>query len=207
MSKKRLDRKIIDQIVKLRETGHSLPEIRKAVQKGNATVFKYIQGISVLPEYRAILKAKQGGSKERSKKQWIEAEKRSKESFDKLSQREKILILVSLYWAEGNKKDLNMINSDPEMIRIFIECLESIGIMRSNLTCSLRIYSDMDQKEIVNYWMNHLGINRGQIGTIEILTGKEKGKLEFGMCRIRVKKGAPSLKFITSIINRIKEIV
>jgi hypothetical protein len=207
MSKKKLNQKIIDQIVNLRKTGHSIPEIRKATSKGSATIFKYIQGVSVLPEYQNVLKSKQGGSKERSRKNWINAREASEKLVNVLTSKEKILILASLYWAEGNKKDFNIINSDPELIRVAVECLEDVGVNKDELSFSLRLYADLNRDEATAYWVSHLGIKKVQIVGVEIIEGKEKGKLIFGMCRVRIKKGGHHFKFIMSVIDRIKKIV
>lgn len=82
-----------------------------------------------------------------------------------------------------------------------------MGVPRSELSFSLRVYADLKRDEVVNYWIKQLNITRAHISSVETIYGKEKGKLKFGMCRVRIKKGAKYFKFIMSIINRIKEVV
>lgn len=42
----------IKRIRLLRQKGYSLPEIKKEVRVGYGSVFRYIQGVEILPEYR-----------------------------------------------------------------------------------------------------------------------------------------------------------
>lgn len=196
---------LIQKIVQLRKTGHSLPEIRKITGKGNSTVFKYIQGVKVLPKYQAILKAKQGGSLERSRKNWDEAVVQARSLINCLTERDRLLILTCLYWGEGTKKgELSLNNSDPALIKVFAECLNTIGVKRDDLRITLRIYEDINKESAIEFWANLLGIPRSKILGVNLLVGKKKGRLKYGMCRIRVTKGAPHFKLIMSMIDLIK---
>ena len=78
MPKLRIGNDIVRKIIKLRETGHSLPEIRHITGIGNSTAFKYIKNVRVLPQYESLLRAKQGGSIARSKRKWAEASKEAR---------------------------------------------------------------------------------------------------------------------------------
>src|SRR3989344_5497463 len=106
----------IEEIKKLRETGHSLPE------------------------YHEIWKIKRGGSKARSAKLWSEAKVRASELIGPIGFKERLLILSSLYWGEGNKAELNLINSDPNLVRVIVMCLKDLGIQQNELKISLRLF-------------------------------------------------------------------
>lgn len=194
----------IEKMIFLRQTGHSLPEIRKIISRGNATIFRYVGKVSVLPEYADVLKSKQGGSKARARKNWDLSQEKAKKFLNHLSSKDKILILAALYWGEGTKKELNIINSDPEFLRIFVECLTEIGVTRDMLRVTLRIYEDMSEVESRLYWAQILGISEKSILSVNILKGRKDGKLKYGMCRIRVTKGATYFKLIMSMIELIK---
>ena len=202
---KRLNNVEIEYIIKLRQTGHSLPEIRKLTNRGNATIHRYIQEVAVLPKYIQILKDKQGGSKVRSFKKWQDSELNAKNLIGNIKNRDLLFILSCLYWGEGNKKELNLVNSDPDLIRIFIKCLEEIGIQKEDLRITLRVYSDLDKDVVRKYWANLLKIPLNQILNVNVLYGKKEGKLKYGMCRVRVTKSEYYFKLIMSLIKEIKK--
>jgi hypothetical protein len=202
--KPRIKREEITRIIYLRKTGHSIPEICKITQKGNSTVFKYIQKVSVSPKYRSLLKSKQGGSINRSKNEWINAVIRAKKLIGNLEQRDKLLILACLYWGEGNKTELNLNNSDPALIKVFVDCLHLIGIEKSDLRITIRIYEDINREEAIKFWANLLKIHKNRILGVNILKGKKIGKLKYGMCRVRVSKGGTYFKLMMSMIDLIK---
>ncbi len=204
MPKLRISEKEIKQIISLRRTGHSLPEIQKIVKRGNSTVFKYIQGVLVLPKYRQILKDKQGGSKEKSRKDWKAASKKAKDIFGEVDSKTKLVILTCLYWGEGNKTELNLNNSDPALIKTFVQCLYGIGVKKSDLRITLRLFEDIKIEEAKLFWANLLDIKVNEILGINIIHGKKVGKLKYGMCRVRVTKGGPHFKLIMSMIDLIK---
>ena len=203
MSKK-IDKKDIDKIIQLRRYGYSLSEIRKAVGKGNATVSKYVQGVEILPKYYNIWKIKQGGSKLRAEQEWLRANKTAGQIVNSLNKKERLLIAACLYWGEGSKKELNLINTDPELIKVFIECLKELGITKDKLRITIRIYEDINEEKAVAYWSKITGIHKSKILNINIVKGGKSGKLKYGMCRVRVVKSAPYFKLIKSIINLVK---
>ena len=114
------------------------------------------------------------------------------------------LILACLYWGEGNKRELNLINGDPNLIKVFIMCLESLGVMKDQMKFTLRIFEDMNKEEAVRYWAKVINISKIKITNVNVLSRKKKEKLVNGMCRVRVTKGAPYFKLIMSMINLIK---
>src|SRR3989344_6956028 len=113
MPKPSLSEKEISTIISLRNTGHTLYEIKNLTKRANGTIWKYIRDVSVLPKYQDIWKAKKGGSRARSDRDWKEAEVRASGIVRDIGLRDKMLIISCLYWGEGNKMELNLINSDP----------------------------------------------------------------------------------------------
>jgi len=204
MPKPRLPAKEVSRIRKLRETGHTLSEIRTIVKRANGTIWKYTQGVSILPRYRKIWKIKRGGSKAKSTRDWEEAKARALPIIQKLGFKERMLVLSCLYWGEGNKAELNLINSDPILVRTFLRCLKDLGIRNEELKVSLRLFPRISKKKAISFWSRTLSLPRGTIRKIDVVSGKKKGKLKYGMCRVRVKKGGKYFKLIISMINLIK---
>lgn len=194
------DKDQIRKIVKLRSHGYSLPEISKITGISKSTTFKYIRGIPILPEYISKWLEKRGGSKKRKLLKEQEALKEGKRLVGKLSRKELYIFLTALYWCEGNKKDFSLTNTDPYLIRVFIEGLRDIfHVSNDKIRVSIRIYEDLDREQCMNYWSQVVGISRDSIASVNVLSGKKKGKLEYGMCRIRVLKGGDLLKKINGI--------
>lgn len=204
MNGKKVTREDIERIISLRQTGHSLPEIRRIVKRGNSTIFNYIKNVEILPRYQSILKAKQGGSTTRMIRERKNAEEKANTLIPLLGKTEKLLIAACLYWGEGTKKDFNLSNTDPDLIKVFITCLEEMGITKKDLRVTVRVYEDLDKKRAISHWAKMVGIAPRQILNVNVLKGKKKGKLKYGMCRLRVTKGAPHLKLIHGIIQTIK---
>ncbi len=205
MKRKALTKEEIKRIVFLRQRGYSLPEIRRITGHSGSTVFKYIRGVKILPEFEEIWKNKRKTSIARSIQKWQEAQQRARKIIGKLTRKEKILITASLYWAEGAKSDLSFLNSDPALIKVFLEGLKELGIKKDKLKVSLRIYEDLNREEVLNFWAKVIGISEDKINSINILKGRKKGKLKYGMCRIRVSKGGDLLKLLHSLADVIKE--
>lgn len=204
MRGKTVTEKEIGIMIRLRQTGHSLPEICRMTLRGSATVFRHVKNVKVLPEYVEILKSKQGGSKVRAQKEWAVSLKKAQKILNEINSKDKLLILAALYWGEGTKRELNIINSDPELLRVFVECLAEIGVTRDMLRTSIRIYEDMSEIKVRQYWSRVLNISEKSILGTEILKGKKYGKLEYGMCRIRITKSAPHFKLVMSMIELMK---
>ena len=207
MEKRRLKPETIQEIERLRKKGFSLPEISNTVKIPKTTVFRYTRGVNILPKYKKNWKIKRGGSRKRKLKGEKQALKEARGLINDLSYKEKILFLAALYWAEGGKKDFSISNTDPDLIRVFVKGLGDVfSIEKDRLRISIRLYEDLDKEECLSYWSDITGVPREKFVNINMLPGKKKGKLKYGMCRIRVSKGGDLLKKIKAInkmvINR-----
>ena len=192
------------KIVTLRQKGYSLPEIAKLLKIGKASAFRYTQGVSILPEHMKEWHDKQGGSVNRMKIKKKKAEERAKKTIIALTNNEKMLFLSALYWGEGGKTDFNFINTDPELIKVFIYGLQKIfGISKDRFRISIRIYEDLDKNKCLKYWSKITGIPIRKFVNVNILKGKKAGKLSYGMCRVRITKGGDMLKYIKALYRRV----
>lgn len=204
MKGRKINRWEIKRIIKLRERGHSLPEIIRITKRGSSTVFKYIKDVKILPQYHKIWREKQGGSKRRMLQEWNKAKTKAQNIIPSLNKKERIIVASCLYWGEGTKSDFSLSNTDAGLIKTFVRCLKVFGINKKDLRVTVRIYSDLNRNKAKKYWAKIIGIPRKQILNVNVLQGKKSGKLKYGMCRIRITKGGPYLKLIKSIIELIK---
>ncbi len=208
MPKKTLTTEQISRITNLRQTGHSLPEIKRITKHSNASVFKYIQGVKVFPEYADILRSKQGGSRERARKHWSEAKDKAKKLIGNVSDRDRLIFTAGLYWGEGAKNNtFSLINGDPYLVKSFINTLVATGIKKQDIRLNIRIFSNMDKETITTFWLDFLGMDRKSVGWFEIVPASEKRKLIHGMCRVTVTRGAPHFKLMMSVIDFMKSFV
>lgn len=204
MRGQKINNQKIKQIIKLREKGHSLPEIMKITKRGSSTVFKYIKNVKILPQYYKIWRYKQGGSRRRMLEEWKKAKAKARNIISSLSKKEKMIIAACLYWGEGTKNDFGLSNTDAELIKTFVNFLKEFGINKKDLRVTIRVYSDLNKQKAIKFWAKTIGISDKKILNVNVLQGKKEGKLKYGMCRIRITKGGPYLKLIKSIIELIK---
>jgi len=177
----------------------------KVIGKAKTTVFYHAKDQEISPTYRAVLRAKQGASKRRSEEAWLSSREQARKLFRIPDAATKILIAAILYWGEGTKKDFSLSNSDPKLIKVFVTCLEELGIIKDDLRITVRTYEDLETEVVKRYWAQLIGIPISSILNVNILKGKKKGKLQYGMCRIRVRKGGAHLKLFKSIVELIAE--
>lgn len=172
-------------------------------------MLKYIGNISILPKYRQRWLNRRNASKIISERKWATAKEKAEKLITDLSHKELAIIGACLYWAEGAKKDFSFSNTDPIMIRVFLEILRKyFKINNDDIKISLRIYSDLNPKVCLGYWSKITKINLSSRNTsVNILSGSKHGKLKYGMCRIRVRKPSLLIKEVFSIINRIDNLI
>lgn len=73
---------------------------------------------------------------------------------------------IGLYWGEGTKANKNSVrlgNTDPKLVKIFIEFLEKIfHVQRRNMQFGLQIFSDMRPEVALDFWVRNLRIRKQQ---------------------------------------------
>ncbi len=197
----------VEKIKRLRSRGWSLPEIHREVKVGYGSVSRYIQGVEILPQYQEIWLDKRNGSKARKVRLEKDATQKAKKEIVNLNTKEKLIFLSALYWGEGGKTDFNFTNSDPEMIKVFVSGLKDIlKIKQEEIKASIRIYEDLDKSICLKHWSKITGTPVSKFLNINILKGKKSGKLQYGLCRIRIKRGGNMLKYLLALNKRIAEL-
>lgn len=200
----RIERNAKDRAVELRKQGYSLSEIKSMTGISKCTLSVFLREIKLSKQAKEILRRKNYKSQEDAKKEWYEADFWAKGLLGKLSKRDMLIILGMIYWGEGTKSELNIINSDPKMLSVFIKCLRILGINEADLRVGLRLFPNCDIEESKKYWLNLLKIPESQMLKLEFVQGSKKHKHLHGMCRIRLKHGNLYFKQIMSIINQVK---
>ena len=182
-----------------RVLGWSINELKDDYGISYRKAHEYTEGVLVDPQYLDFLKSKTGGSR----KICIEKIERINKEVSKIltpskpiTTREKLIALSMLYWGEGCKTDFSFSNSDPDMVRLVIRLVSDVlGIGSERFRMSIRIYGDMDSNECVEFWEKVTGI---KVRSVNVLIGNKKGKLKYGMCRVRVTKACDIIKLLKS---------
>lgn len=192
----------------LRRRGYSIPEISTMANIPKSSVLRYISGVKISSKYKSRWLERRNASKVRSLKNWEIAKSEAIDLVPKISNREAVLIIASLYWSEGSKKDFSFSNTDPEMIKVFLKILRSVfKVNNDDLKFSIRIYSDLNLNKCINFWSKVAGVKLNHKASVNILEGSKNGKLKYGMFRVRVRKGGLLLKTMFSIINRLQLLI
>jgi len=196
----------IDLIRGKREQGFSINELTKLSRVSKASVWRYIQGIKIRPEYIESWRSKQITSVLRAEQRCeIARIKVDKLLGNKIDSRDKFILLASLYWGEGSKREFNISNSDPRMMKTVKACLLNLGVKDVDIRITLRVFEDMDIESCKKFWAKTLGLPITSILNVNVLTGKKQGKLQYGMCRMRITKGADILKMMHAFSNKVTE--
>ncbi len=80
---------------------------------------------------------------------------------------DQVLLMLGavLYWAEGTKdkpwgrkESLRLINSDADVIRVFLRWLTSMGVTKDRLTFRVAIHESADVDAATSYWAGVVGV-------------------------------------------------
>jgi|WetSurSiteA1Bulk_404760.scaffolds.fasta_scaffold00782_13 hypothetical protein len=204
---KHLKQREIRHLKKLRAEGWSLNELKNRFNIAQGTAWRHVNKVKIMPEYFDLWVKKKKGSLKRKIEAENSAISKAGKRLKSLSLKEKELILISLYWAEGAKKDFNVTNTDPDMILLIIRCLKEVfDISEDRVKINIRIYEDMDEEKCVGYWLLKTGLASANLSSVNVLKGRKLGKLPYGMCRLRLIKGGDMLKYMVAARRRIVEL-
>lgn len=190
----------IKQLRQLRRTGHSIHEIMDKLDMPKTTVWHHVQKVEVLSQYQTLLKKKRGGG---NKRKIANIEKAVKEASSLFSgtDRDLLIALAMLYWAEGSKGSPEFINSDGRMIFLYLQILRNVlNIPDESIHVTIRIFTGMDRGSCLKHWSQVTKIS-SKVFTVRLNDGGTRGRTEYGLCRIGVRKGGHFLKLMHALID------
>ncbi|MFC1790276.1 hypothetical protein ACFLZP_02210 [Patescibacteria group bacterium] len=194
----------------LRNVGESIREIARKLSVSSASVHSWCKDIRLtyLQEKRlkdrvftALQKGRKKVAKQQKRKRLSEIKKYKRIGIKEvggLSDREMLLVGAALYWAEGFKKDqrLGFANSDPAMVKFFINWLIKIGGVDKDeirLRVGLNISHRYRVRKVEKYWseITEIPLNQFQRPYFQNFKWKKEfrdpGKY-FGVLRVRANK-------------------
>ncbi len=99
---------------------------------------------------------------------------------------------LGLYWGEGtkaNKYSIRLGNTDPKIILMFVSFLEMFfTISRKNMRFGVQVFSTMNAKDVLRFWMKELRVPKSQFMKIVITPKRGEGsygrKIEYGVLTV-----------------------
>ncbi len=202
MGKLKISEIKIAELRALRRSGKSIKEIVKELKLGTGTVSKYCNGVILNKKAKSILEAKKYPAKRISLEEKVRAKAHAQKIIQKINERDIFLIFSALYWGEGTKKELNIINGDPKLIAFFVKGLLCLNIDKKRIKISIRYYSGQNRIEITSFWLRLLALTDANVVGFEKVEGNRlENKLLYGMCRVRVEKSSYYHKLVSSAIE------
>lgn len=223
-------RKIVEKekAITLRKTGKTYTEILRIVPVAKSTLAIWLKDAKLsIPEKQKFTEAKRlaslrGG--QAKKKQRIERQQdiisKSKSEINNLSKRDLFLIGVALYWAEGSKeKDyspgspLRFANSDPYMIKLFLNWLKEVGVTKERISFDIYLHDNNKYRasEVIKYWSRCTNFPKKFFRVYfkkNIPNTKRKNiypDAYFGLVRIYVKESSDLVRKISGWVEGIIE--
>lgn len=210
----------------LRISGRSIKQIARDLHVSTSTVSLWCRDIKLTPQQikqlekqardpyygrRLSYSLKQQYAR-KVKEELIKSE--AKKEIGLLSEKEKLIAGVALYWAEGFKKDkmTGFANSDPEMIKFFLNWVENqLQIPKSEIKLRVGIneHHRGRTKEIESYWSNLTDIPLSQFHKPfyqKVIWKKtyEHPEEYFGTLRVRILKSTDLLRRVKGMIDGLK---
>jgi hypothetical protein len=194
------------QAIKLRLEGKSYSEIKEKLKISKGTLSGWLQEYPLSSDRIKELRDDNPKRIENFRNTMLKKrEERFDVSYEKIlkkiapiSKRELFVSGFFLYWAEGSKTTVatvSLSNTDPAMLKFFIQWLALLGVEKKSLKIHLHLYSDMKIKKAVDFWSEQLKIPLSQFRKPYIKNSKEaditrKGRFGHGTCNV-IYENAP----------------
>lgn len=154
-------------VIQMRKSGMSYSQIRKKVPVSKSTLSKWLQDLPLsstrMKELRdnnpqRIERFRETMRKKREERIMIQKEA-VRRDLGKISKRELFIAGFFLFWGEGSKGRSSMVafaNTDPIMIKCFLDWIIAIGGDRNQVRFVLHLYKDMDINKELRFWSKAL---------------------------------------------------
>ncbi len=192
-----------DRAIQLRLKGYSYSQIKEKLGISKSTLSGWLEPYPLSRERirelryvspRRIESFRQTMAKKKHDRLDKVYEK-AKKDIGKLSRREIMLGGLFLYWGEGYKTataTTAVANTDPAMLKFFVEWLKEIKAPMEKLKVKIHIYRDMNKDKTIDFWRKELDLPQSCFGQVYVKNSKLSGlsyKNGFGhgTCNILVR--------------------
>lgn len=166
-------RKLKEKALEMRRSGMSYSQIRAVVKVSKSSLSLWLKDMPLsdvrireLRDFSAVRIEKCRNTKAKKKQDRLAAVfKKVSIDIGKLSDREIFLCGLFLYWGEGAKTSESvtaLTNTNPNMIKFFVNWYGILGVEKSRLKFRLQLYADMDIQRETLFWSTHLEVPLSQ---------------------------------------------
>jgi len=182
----------------LRRLGWTYSEIRELIPVPKGTLSYWCREIRLTPEQvEAIKRRRPPGVRGRVP---VDTQRKRKEEIERIKAEARAFALdhlSDLYWAEGLKshRHLEVANSDPAALRLFIRWVRYFHASNAEFVLALHLHEGNDEHHAKAHWRRELDLPDADFHKTFIKprgTGHRKNQLEFGVCRVRMRRGTDS---------------
>ena len=188
----------------LRQLGYSYGEIAVEVGVPKSTVATWCRGVRLNADQRAAIDLRTGPASRRGTSvdtQWkrrAEIQRiRSEAAHYAVGAIDDPLFVagVCLYWAEGSKtrNDLSITNSDPRVLRVFVEFVRAHLDPLATFALALNIHDVAGDEAARRFWASSLRLEDARFTKSYVKTpgtGHRRKRLPHGVCRVRVDRAS-----------------
>lgn len=192
-----------EKAIKLRKQGKSYNEIKAALKIPKSTLSDWFSKDAASADLRRKLNDKslelhterlrelhriRGSHLLRA---YEEARSEAKMEFEDLKYNPLFIAGVMLYWGEGDKAGkyaVRLVNSEPEMLRLFYQFLRVIcRIPQEKIWASVILYPDLQEQVCRSFWAENTGVPVERFTKATVIQGKSSRRtLSYGVCTIGV---------------------
>jgi hypothetical protein len=195
---------VIESLKKDRQKGFSIHELMDKYNLPKTTIWHHVHTVELSTEQKARLLSRQGGSHVR----YVARTKKAKQYALKLlcsKNRELVLLVAMLYWAEGHKKAFVFTNTDEKMLLLYLRFLfEIIDVAKEDVLVLVRTSDPIIPIKAQAHWAETLALPQRSI-KINHDNKQNRTKTQYGICRITVAKSSFYLKVMTSLVEIAQE--
>jgi len=203
---------IKNQAVQFRKKGKSIYDIARMLNLKPTTISYWCKDIRLSDSL--IKKISNNGKKKARRAMLIYTEKQRMERLHRqaterkvgrkllgrLSHRDLTMVGLGLYWGEGYKGingELGFTNSNPDIIRFYLNWLVILGISKKNLIFRLTINNIFmnQEKRLKRFWFTKLGVRESQFTKTTLIKSilkkadPSRGNSYRGILRVKVRRG------------------
>ena len=188
------------EAIRMRKEGASYSQIKEILKVSKSSLSLWLHDMPLLEkrlrELRDwnVVRIERFRDTMRRKREsrWTEVRKRAAKEIGTLSKREMLIAGVFLYWGEGAKTSVastSLSNTDPAMIKFFIQWLELLDVPKNRLRVYVHLYSDMDIQKELQYWSRTLNLPLSAFRKPYVKTSNRSGlsypqKFTHGTCNL-----------------------
>jgi len=206
---------------KLRAEGKSYSEIKQTLSISKSTLSGWLQDMPLSKEQIRQLRdlnpkrieSFRTTMEQKRQKRLQEVSERVKKEIGAISERELFIGGLYLYWGEGLKASrgtIGIANTDPAVIKTFIEWLRLLKIPKEKMSVKLHLYTDMDIDSETKYWSSLLSIPKNKFRKPYVKVSRLSGLTYknghgHGTCNVLVES-MPMWEYITMAIQHLREL-